>query len=192
MLTSLFPQARVIDWKVGDLTGDGIDDMAMMIVEDVKPDSDERILVLKGNSDGTYGLLVKSLAYPSVSYTTTTMTLRIKGNALFVGSGGPSDSESVSSVEYQFKQRGADLCLIGYKAQKSNNTMPDDQGLSINLLTGDRVEWRKINTKRFEIRSKLETMPLLKLAAFGLDVNIPYDTSALGYSIDKDLRVRAK
>jgi hypothetical protein len=180
----------VLDWSSGDLNQDGIEDIALMITENDQHRSDERIVVLKKKAAGGYELMAKSLSYDSTAGTAATRTLSIKNNSLFARVGGPSDFESVSSQDFQFKWRNNDLCLIGLKyfVSKLVNKKEgiDDQEISINYLTGEKVEWKKVDMERLEVKSKIPVKALVKLEQFDWSLANPKDHQ---FSIDHDFKI---
>lgn len=192
LVFKLFPAAKTLDWRGGDLNRDGLDDLVVWIAESDNFDSNERIIVLRAKKDVSYELMAKSLSFASVRYTPSTTFLDLEQGSLYVGVSGPADYGSYSSIRFQFKQKKGALRLIGYRARQSKNQDVDDQELSLNFLTGERIEWRKVQKSRKEVKSKLPIRAPLTFEQFDFGGHLPYDTKVYEYTIDSSLHFRKR
>jgi hypothetical protein len=163
-ILKLYPGAIISDWKSGDLDRDGIADVVAMIA-DTSADK-ERIIVLKGSVLGKYELLGASGPFESDRGTRRTKNLRVRKNSFFLSGGGPADDESVESMEFQFQYYKKNFSLVGFKYTWSKNKEPVDREWTANFLTGKRVEWLKIKSKRKSVETISRIEPLIKLEQF--------------------------
>lgn len=152
----------------GDLTGDGIDDIARVIDN---PKSDQRILqVYMGNRKGAYTLHIKN-SKVIMGYDEGGMQgdpfqgLRYKRNSLFITFyGGSRDRWSYT---YQFLKRQGALSLIGEERESLDTFTSDHVLTSINYLSGKTLTRRgKEGGPYSEKWTKQGKKPLIKLKDF--------------------------
>lgn len=192
LVFKVFPAAKTLEWRGGDLNRDGLDDLVVWIAESDNFDSNERIIVLRAKKDASYELMAKSLSNTSVRYTPSTTFLDLEQGSLYVGVSGPADYGSYSSIRFQFKEKGGALHLIGYRARQSKNQDMDDQELSLNYQTGERIEWRKVQKNRKKVKSKLPVLTSLTFDQFDFGGHLPYDAQVYEYTIDSHLNFRGR
>jgi hypothetical protein len=97
-------------------------------------------------------------------------TLEIKKDALFLFREGGGSYAARGSERFQFKMRANDMMLIGVESTEfAVGDEPNDYNKSINLITGDVVQWRKNAKKRKEIKAKFTPPELIKLENFNYE-----------------------
>ena len=146
----------------GDLDGDGIDDFATFLGDPYYNDDgveDLQVLVFKGHPDGGFELLARSgaiLGNGRVSH-----ALQIRLGSLFLHRDGSDGCCGHWVEEFQFKQRGGQLMLIGVETADRHPdgvNQPDD-GSSIDLATGQSEHWTGSGK---HVKRRHRTVPGLK------------------------------
>jgi len=151
-LTAIPSELRYFDFiwasTEGDVNGDGIHDMAMVLTGS-KTENDpmeERLFVLAGSSDGTYKVLSISaeFCHPSKFY-----NLDIEKSSLFAQMVEYADANRVSSYTLQFRYNSklGDLELIGKEENGENYEDGSMERTSTNYLTGKVIHTTKIGSK---------------------------------------------
>lgn len=162
-ISTVFPNSKIVK---GDLNNDGINDLAIQISEETGNGLTDRVVIYRGEHDRSYGLFAKS---QNIQYGTT--DLGIKKKSLYITAFHNSLRESYNEV-YQFKYlaKANGFFLIG----KEENSLTLDDGnehiVSVNYLTGKKIEKKKINGQIKEIKSQLtrKERKLLRLEEFGI------------------------
>ncbi|MEO5689753.1 MAG: hypothetical protein ABIR54_20545 [Burkholderiaceae bacterium] len=150
-----FPE-RFVDpssWAMGDLDGDGIVDLAAVLGDPMRnnPDKIPQVAVFRGKPDGrfsfagvTQDLPIDGGCFESVS---------IKGQMLMLDRDGASGYSRRWHETFKFMWRDGHLRLVGLEVADGINDGPrDDHGESVNVLTGDIVDWRVKGPRRSETR----------------------------------------
>jgi hypothetical protein len=161
------PNATYIE--IGDLTGDGVDDVVTLLGDPQynkheEQDPEIKIAVLIGVRNNGYKLLALSpeLAYDSHIF----YFLRIQKQSLYLLTSGRD-----WSVDYQFKMRDGELVLIG---EESTEFGPDVEKKpfireSFNFLTGEALYSVKSEKGYKEKRGRFKTGKPVKLTDFYLN-----------------------
>jgi hypothetical protein len=134
-------KGEILEVVAGDLNGDGIEDLAMILGSLNYP----QLAVLWGNVSGDYDLGAQSLSFCGARYQ---FALEIKKNSLFattVHTANPSDHT------YQFAFRQNRLILIGLEESNLGNEQDNGFGKSVNYLTHQVIYWRFNKHRRIEI-----------------------------------------
>lgn len=138
----------------GDLNGDGIPDMAMVLTgRKTESDSmEERLFVLAGKPDGTYEVLSISaeFCHPSKFY-----NLDIARNSLFAQMVEFADATRISSrtLQFRFNAKLSDLELIGEEENAESYEDGAMERTSTNYLTGKVIHATKNGSK---IKTRIE------------------------------------
>lgn len=138
------PELRYLNfvWAIatGDLTGDGIPDVAMLLTgraSDEQPNA-ERLVVLAGLPDNSYKILAISgeFCHPSKFY-----NLDIRAMSLFVEAVEYADSSRKASYTLQFRynSKASDLQLIGKESISQSYEDSSVERISSNYLTGKSI-----------------------------------------------------
>lgn len=167
-ISAVFPNSTIVN---GDLNNDGISDLAILVSEEMSNGITDRLVIYRGKTDGSYGFFAKSLGIQH-----GTADLKIKRKTLYITTFHNSLKESYNEI-YQFKylakSNGAKsngFFLIG---KEETSYTPDDGNkyvVSVNYLTGKRIEREKINGQTKEIKSQLNKVErnLLRLEEFSI------------------------
>ena len=152
----------------GDLNGDGIRDLALLLVGQKGEDApqEERLFVLTGNPDGSYGLLSVSaeFCHPRKFY-----NLDIGNSFLFVKMVETADSASASSYTFQFRYNAKlhDLEQIGAETHAESYEEPyDEERTSSNYLTGKEIHTAKRGGKTKTTTERIAGSALPRLNGF--------------------------
>ena len=152
----------------GDLNGDGIKDLAMIITLDREGlPLEKRLLVLAGVSGGKYSPLSISSEYCDAQ---KFFGLDIKGSSLFVTEVHKAEGDSfiTDTLQFRFNKKLADLELIGreniYESDKSYGRT------SVNYPAGVTIVYERIHGRiKEKERSRFATPPLARLNGFNCD-----------------------
>jgi hypothetical protein len=167
-LTAIPSEFRRFDsiWAIteGDLNGDGIPDMAMVLTGGSTNNGlpEERLFVLTGNPDGSYKVLSVSdeFCHPRKFY-----NLDIAKSSLFVQMVEQADAASESSYTLQFRYSAEvnDLELIGEETHAESYEERYEERNSSNYLTGKIIHSirRGSKTKTTTERIMIATPPKL-------------------------------
>ena len=156
---ALFPNDNPWEWTSaeGDLNGDGVKDVAMIITFPRKEGEqgyplEKKVLVLAGVSSGGYTLLSVSGTYCDAQ---KFYNLEIVGSSLFVTEVHKADSnESVTnSLQYRFNKKYSDLELIGRENISESFEDKSYYRLSVNYLNGSSIEYEQ-NKERAKPKKK--------------------------------------
>ncbi|PTQ90769.1 hypothetical protein [Agitococcus lubricus] len=148
-INTLFPHDNPWMWTSaeGDLTGDGTDDVAMIITlprnegEQGYP-IEKKVLVLAGLASGGYTLLSVSGTYCDAQ---KFYNLEIVGSSLFVTAVHKADASGsiTHSSQYRFNKKYSDLELIGREDISESFADNSYYRLSINYLNGSSINYEK-------------------------------------------------
>ena len=192
VLSALPPELRHLSFAwaraQGDLNGDGVPDVAVVLTGS-KGDAprEERLVVLAGRPGGGYQLLSLSgdLCYPSKFY-----HLEIQKNAVALQAVEHADASSMSSYTLQFRYNAMlqDLELIGERSDEDGYNDGSSYRISINHLTHMAVVARKVGKRYKEAKARMATAPALRPLR-GFDCRNPGLTDA-PVSIDPAFKVQ--
>jgi hypothetical protein len=151
----------------GDLTGDGVDDAAMIFTVRVPSQMwlDDKLVVLRGSKSGAWTVLSASAAFCGARYG---YEKEIKRGSLYVQSLHSLDARrmSTSTMRLRFNPRLRDLEVIGNEEWGFDNESGDTYQSSINYLTGAAVQYRIKGKRRKQIKERLPRAPLARLNGF--------------------------
>lgn len=162
-ISAVFPASKAVK---GDLNNDGINDLAIQVTEETGNRLSDWVVIYRGKHDGSYDFFAKS---QGIQYGTT--DLKIRRKSLYITVFHNSLKESYNEV-YQFKYLAKfnGFFLIG--KEESSHTIEDggERLVSINYLTGKKIEVEKTNSQSNEIKSQLNVKErkLIKLEEFGI------------------------
>jgi hypothetical protein len=164
-----FPDRQFSVWtlEAGDLNGDGIDDLALIVTAPREnTQNDERLLVFAGNRDKTYSVLAFSAEFCHVR---KFYNLSIAKSSLFVQGVMTENGNSMSSLTLQFRYnpRRKDLELIGREYSSADYAQNTSERVSTNYLTGAVHREGTVKNKRKQARVQLpRSAGLLSLNGF--------------------------
>ncbi|RYH29037.1 MAG: hypothetical protein EON54_22840 [Alcaligenaceae bacterium] len=151
----------------GDLNGDGVLDMALLLTgRKGESPIQERLFFLAGTSDGSYQVLSVSGEFcrPSKFY-----NLDIKNNALFVQAVYYADAARFSGYTLQFRYNAKikDLEHIGEQQDDEDYSSGAYSRVSLNYLTKAAIHSRRAGKKYKEARGRMTDAPgILPLNGF--------------------------
>ena len=174
----------------GDLNGDGVLDLALLVTghKDESP-REERLFVLIGRTDGSYQVLSMSdeFCHPSKFY-----NLDIKNNSLFVQAVYYADAARLSRFTLQFRYNAKikDLEHIGELQEDEDYSNDSHYRVSLNYLTRAAISSRRSGKKYKEVRGSLTDAPgVLPLNGF---VCSGYGMTSSSVYIDDNFKVHKK
>lgn len=146
LLSASYPVSKILS---DDLDNDGINDFVVYATEGVNDQLNDRVIVLKGKSDGSFELIAKSkmIEYGKAD-------IEIKNHSLFITRLNNTLNDSDSET-YQFKSRANGFILVGAELFVSHPENRDNFRTSINYLTGAKIISKTENGVSNEIKSKL-------------------------------------
>jgi hypothetical protein len=165
---SLFPDQKYEEWTstTGDLNGDGLDDVALVITGGTAdgPRS-ERLVVLFGTSNGTYTAISASGEFCQVRYH---YNLHIKGSSLFVEGFSSVSGSNTSMFRLQFRYGSTigDLELIGREDLREDIDRNAYYRVSVNYPRGLAIHARKAAKRYMEKRAAIAVSPSARLNGF--------------------------
>ena len=153
-------------FEQGDLNGDGIPDVAMVLTDspsDGRPE--ERLFVLAGNLAGGYSVLSVSdeFCHPRQFY-----NLSIAKNSLFVQAVEKADGAGVVSYTLQFRYNAkqSDLELIGKEVHIESNGASGEQRTRFDYLTGKLTRSTTKSGRVKVVSERFVTQPLQRLNGY--------------------------
>ena len=172
-IANLFPNKNPWVWtsEEGDLNGDGIIDLAMIITLDRENGPlEKRLLVLAGAAAGKYTLLSVSGEYCDAQ---KFYNLGAKGDSLFVTEVHHvgEDGSTTNTLQFRFNKTHGDFELIG----KENIWEGKEYGRSsVNYLAGLSIEYKRVRGHiKATKRSRFAAPQLARLNGFTCDIQ-PY------------------
>lgn len=188
------PEFRHLDFVLaaaeGDLNGDGLPDLAMLLMglKGEGPE-EERLFVLTGRADGSYHVLSVSgeFCHPSKFY-----HLDIKNNALFVQAVYYADAARFSgfTLQFRYNAKTKDLEHIGEQQDDEDYSSNSSYRVSLNYLTNAAIHSRRAGKKYKEVRGRLTDAPgVLPLNGF---VCSGYGMTSSSIYIDDNFKVNRK
>jgi hypothetical protein len=151
-----FPDRHYSVWtsEVGDLNGDGIDDIAIVMTAARDGQHEERLAVFTGKRDQGYALLAVSGDFCHVR---KFYNLRIRKSSLFVEAVMKASGDASASVTLQFRYSAArkDLELIGSERHSEEYAHEAYYRASTNYLSGAVLHERKEQRRRKQARAQI-------------------------------------
>ena len=163
----LFPDKEFNVWTSaeGDLDGDGIKDIAVVITASPENGSrEERLVVLTGNPDKNYSILAISGEFCGVQ---KFYNLNMDKNSLYVEGVSGVDHNAYSSFTLQFRYNAAlkDLELIG-KTELNEEYGKSYYKVSVNYLNKTIIHSRKEKNRYKEAKIQMNNPKLFRLQGF--------------------------
>lgn len=152
----------------GDLNGDGVADLAMIVsyADDSGGGIRTRLVVLSGVASGGYVVLSESAEYCSAQ---KFYNLSIQGAVLYVQAVHKADANEIASetIQFRFNYRLGDFEAVGRESAWKSYSSNSWGTLSENLLTGKNIESKKglgraVSTKKLTKPAQ----PLVRLSGF--------------------------
>lgn len=174
----------------GDLNGDGIPDLALLLTKHKGEDQrEERLLVLTGRADGSYQVLSTSgeFCHPSKFY-----NLEIKNHSLFVQAVYYADAARFSGFTLQFRYNAKikDLEHIGEQQDDEDYSSNASHRVSLNYLTNATIDSRRAGKKYKEARGRIVDAPrVLPLNGFVCE---GYGMTGSSVYLDESFKVHKK
>ncbi len=174
----------------GDLNGDGVLDLALLVTgHKVEGQREERLFVFFGKADGSYQVLSMSDEFcnPSKSY-----NLDIKNNSLFVQAVYYADAARFSgfTLQFRYNARINDLEHIGELQEDEDYSNDSSYRVSLNFLTRAANSSRRSGKKFKEVKGRLTDAPgALPLNGF---VCSGYGMTLSSVYIDDNFKVHKK
>lgn len=160
------------DVALGDINGDGLEDVAA-IVECIEGGSAQNmIVVLSGTTDGRYLLSYQSASWEP--HMRRNEYIGIKQRSIQVTSSITSYTEYFGTL-YRFALRDGTLVLAGIEYTEGVIGKNDTRHISANFLTNKVVEWRKKKGGRQYSHRVLRDNYRTPLKNFGLDDAVSAD-----------------
>lgn len=170
-IAALFPNETFFEWTSthGDWNGDGIEDLALILVRtggSTYDSSSIRLVVLAGMTEGKLTPLSVSYNYCSAQ---KFFNLEANGASLFVSEVHAADSgvQTTNTLEFQFNSQLGDLELIG--RENISESLQDEtyRKLSVNYRARTAVEYERLNGRIQEKSSnRFVVSQLARLNAF--------------------------
>lgn len=171
----------------GDINGDGIADIALVITagRELGP-REERLAVLAGRPDGQYRLLSISGDYCQAR---KFYNLDIRRGGLFVQGVNSVDANSVESVTLQFRYDAKldDLLLIGREEETQSQIRRYRYTVSVNYLNQTMIHTRRDGRRQREVKRTHALLVPRRL--HGYDCQAMWDTEPRLY-IEDDFSIR--
>jgi hypothetical protein len=168
-LEAHYPDRQFSVWTIasGDLNGDGIDDLALIVTAPrATTQHDERLLVFAGKRDKSWTPLALSAEF---CHARKFYQLDIARSALFVQGFTAADSDAASSFTLQFRYsaRRNDLELIGREELSEEYAQQASYRVSTNYLSGVVLHERREKSKRKQARAQMpRAAELMRLNGF--------------------------
>ena len=150
-----FPE-RFVDptsWAIGDLDGDGIDELAAVLGDPMSNDADKilQVAVFRGRPDGRYAFAGVTQDLPGDGGVFQNVSIR--SQALLLDRDGARGCCHRWHETFRFRWRDGRMRLAGVDVAEGINDGPrDDHGVSVNVLTGDVLAWQVQGKRRTETR----------------------------------------
>lgn len=193
-LLAIAPEFRYLDSvraaAEGDLNGDGVLDLSLLLTESKAEGSrEERLFVLIGRTDGSYQVLSMSgeFCHPGKFY-----NLDIKNNSLFVQAVYYADATRFSgfTLRFRYNAKIKDLEHIGEQQDDEYYSSNSHYKVSLNYLTGAAIHSRRAGKKSKEVRGRLaDASGVLPLNGF---VCSGYGMTSSSVYIDDNFKVQKK
>jgi hypothetical protein len=175
-LAAIFPNKKTWVWTQdeGDLNGDGLKDLAILLVVDVESEKRQnRLIVLSGEAGGKYSVLSVSSEYcPAQKF----YNLLIKGSSLHVEEVHRVDADNMvtNAIQFRFNKKLADFELIGRENQWEVDQDNSGRGLSVNYITGTAKNYERVKGRiKSQKTSRFPALPLAQLNGFDCEKHLP-------------------
>lgn len=167
-----FPDKKFVGWTAteGDLNGDGIKDLAMILTH--FPESgpfETRLVVLAGVSGGGYSPLSISSEYCKAQ---KFFNLEVKRGSLFVEEVHKADGDVLvtNTLQFRFNKKLADLQLIGTENISESSQDNSYARESVNFPAGIAIAYERLGKRVKETkRSRFRAPSLARLNGFDCD-----------------------
>jgi hypothetical protein len=152
----------------GDMNGDGIEDVAMILSysSDDPGGIRTRLVVFAGRADGGFAVLSESARYCDAQ---KFFNLRIEKAYLYADAVHKADASQFAgeSLQFRFNQRLGDLEAIGWELRWGSSDDETSGSWSRNFLTGAVVEREVVRGRTIKSkRTKAQRQPLMRLNGF--------------------------
>lgn len=169
---ALFPNSKPGVWTSteGDLNGDGIEDLAMILT--LQPEDrplETRLVVLAGVSGGKYSPLSISAKYCDAQ---KFFGIEAKGPSLFVTEVHKADEDGsiTNTLQFRFNRKHADLELIGRENVYESSKDKSYGRTSVNYPAGMTIVYERTGGRiKAKERSRFAVPLLARLNAFDCD-----------------------
>jgi len=171
-IATLFPGKKFVEWTSaeGDLNGDGMKDVAMILTHSPENGAmEKRLVVLAGVTPRGYTPLSVSGEYCDAQ---KFFNLEIVGPSLFVTEVHRADADSTvtNTLQFRFNKKLADLELIGRENIYQSFQDKSYGRTSVNYPTGTTIVYERIHGRiRATKKSRFAVPPLASLNGFDCD-----------------------
>lgn len=150
-MTQPYKKINSIESTQGDINGDGLTDIALIVHHTYDNVNLEEIAIFKQVDNNNYSLMASS--QPSEENSRRTDNIEIKNKSLYVSNATGSYTD-YSCSRYQFKMVNDRFILIGFESSRGviGEDLPTEK-MSINMLTGKIISYNRQDQK--ETISKL-------------------------------------
>ncbi len=170
-IAALFPTKKFVEWTSteGDLNGDGIKDLAMILTQEDEP-GEKRLVVLAGVHGRKYSPLSVSSKYCDAQ---KFYNLKAEGPSLFVEEVHRADDPLITNtLQFRFNKKLVDLELIGKENISESLQDKEYHRLSVNYPAGVAIVYERIRGRiKATKRSQFAVPPLARLNGFDCDKN---------------------
>ncbi|MBO9537872.1 hypothetical protein [Herbaspirillum sp.] len=169
ILSEIFPSMQIRSTTMGDLDGDGISDIATVLAGTSAGEHAQQIVVLQGVQPGQYQLWSRSNPFAELRKGGPDLEIR-KGSIFLYYRDVTCCAAGYRHL--QFKFNGQQFRLIGVRVGETSTREEDDfeRDVSFNVITGDKVETKRVGKQKKQIKTKIPTKESQALDEFGMDL----------------------